>query len=141
MSLAAATKGCAQQPQGHPHLQTENPRGMAPTWPAESDSQAVTQQYHPAESSAAAEASAISHSGHCHELDALAEAVMQLGCSDEAGSTVQVMKPFLPGFVKALSDVQGASRYGTQNDTPIIVADVTNRCLCMLSKQLMVGIS
>ena len=77
---------------------------------AESACQAVTQQYQPAGSAAAMSASSASHLGSCDDLEALGEAVMQQGCCDEV---TNLMKPFLPEFVTALSGVQSASRYGS----------------------------
>lgn len=115
MSLVAAMRAITQQPQRHPHVQPQNSRAALPTWPAGSDSQSVTQQYQPADSSAALQPSTSSHAGRWHELEALAEAVMQQGCLDEEGTAVQAMTPYLPGFVRALSELQGASRYGTKD--------------------------
>ena len=114
MSLVAAIGAHKQQPQGQPHVQPQGSGAALPTWPAGSNSQSVTQQYQLADSSAALQPSTSSHTARWHELEALAEAVMQQGCLDEEGTAVQAMMPYLPGFVRALSEVQGASRYGTK---------------------------
>ena len=115
MSLVAATRGPTLQSQGHPHVQPLGSDAVPVTRPTDSDTQAVTQQYQPVGSAAAVQASNVTHSSSCDELEALAEAVMQQGCLDEEeGTTAQLMKPFLPGVLRALSEVPTASRYGRQ---------------------------
>ena len=84
------------------------------TRPTDSDTQAVTQQYQFVGSADAVQASDMTHSNSCDELEALAEAVMYHGCLDEEGTTAQLMKPFLPGVLRSLSEVPSASRYGRQ---------------------------
>ncbi|DBA71994.1 TPA: hypothetical protein ACH3X2_010737 [Trebouxia sp. C0005] len=111
MNLVAATKGPTLQSQGHPQVQLLSSDAVPVTWPAHSDTQAVTQQYQPVGSAAAVQASNMTHFGSCNELEALAEAVMQQGCLDKEGMTAQLMKPFLPGFLRALSAVPTASRW------------------------------
>ncbi|KAL0037621.1 hypothetical protein WJX77_005190 [Trebouxia sp. C0004] len=110
MTLVAATRGPTVQSQGHPQVQ---PLGSdAPvTWPADSDTSAVRQQYQPVGSAAAVQASNVTHFSSFDELEALAEAVMQQGCLEEEGMTAHLMKPFLPGVLRALSEVPTASRW------------------------------
>jgi len=114
ISLVAATRGPTVQSQGHPQVQRLSSDAGPVTWPADSDTQAATQQYQPVGSAAAVQASDVTHISSCDELEALAEAVMQQGCLDEEGRAAQLMKPFLPGVLRALSEVPNASRYGRQ---------------------------
>ena len=115
MSLVAATRGPTLQSQGRTQVQPLSSDAVPATWPADSDTQAVTQQYQSAGSAAAVQASNVTHSSSFDELEALAEAVMQQGCLDEGGRAAQLMKPFLPGVLRALSEVPTASsRYGRQ---------------------------
>jgi hypothetical protein len=114
MSLVAATRGPTLQSQRHFQVQPLSSDAVAVTWPADSDTQAATQQYQPVGSAAAVQASNVTHLSSCDELEAVAEAVMQQGCLDEEGMTAQLMKPFLPGFLRALSELPTASRYGRQ---------------------------
>ena len=110
MSLVAATRGHTRQSPGHPQVQPLVSDAAPAIRPADSDTQAVTQQYQPVASAATVQASNVTHFSSCDELEALAEAVMQQGCLDDEGTTAQLMKPFLPGFLKAVSEVPGASR-------------------------------
>ena len=136
ISLVAATRGPTLQSQGHPQVQPLSSDAGPVTRPTDSDTQAVTQQYQPVGSEAAVQASDITQFSSCDELEALAEAVMQQGCSDEEGRAAQLMKPFLPGVLRALSEVPTASRYGRQATptaglhTPI--CDFKPVMLCML---------
>jgi len=114
ISLVAATRGPTLQSQGRTQVQPLSSDAVPATWPADSDTQAVTQQYQSAGSAAAVQASNVTHSSSFDELEALAEAVMQQGCLDEEGRAAQLMKPFLPRVLRALSQVQTASRYGRQ---------------------------
>ena len=114
MSLVAATRGPTLQSQGHPQVQLLSLDAVPVTWPADSDTQAVTQQYQPVGSAAAEQASDMTHFSSCDQLEDLAEAVMQQGCLDEEGMTAQLMKPFLPGVLRALSELSTASRYRQQ---------------------------
>ena len=75
---------------------------------AESAYQAVPEQYQPAGLAASMPASSASCVGSCDDREALGEAVMQQGCCDEVTT---LMKPFLPGFITALSEIQSSGRY------------------------------
>ncbi len=114
MSLVAATRGPTLQSQGRPQVQPLGSDAVPATWPADSGTQAVTQQYQPVASAAAVAASNVTHFSSCDKLEALAEAVMQQGCLDNEGRAAQLMKPFLPGILRALSEVPTASRYEWQ---------------------------
>ena len=107
MSLIAAIQHSCYGTQG-PHVQHQGQLAVPSTWPADSDSQAVTQQYQPGGPSAAAAAASMSQPGACQELQGLAEAIMQQGCCDEEGTLVH--KPFLPGLLTTLTHVQHCSR-------------------------------
>ena len=113
MSLIAAFDNPCYGAQGQPHVQHQGQSAVPSTWPADSDSQAVTQQYQPGGLSAAASAASMCQPGACGELDALTEAIMQQGCCDEEGTSVQWMKPFLPGLLKIVTHIQHCSRYGS----------------------------
>lgn len=88
----------------------DQPRGYA-----HSDSQAATQLYHAADTEASLQGCCSSHDDdRCTGVEAVAEAVMQQGCLDEEGRVVQLMKPFLPAALLALTRAQGTSRYSSK---------------------------
>ena len=124
ISLISATKGSSDEStMSQPsQIQPLAAQSAQPTWPADSDSQAVTQQYQPVDSAAATAASrggqpgacmsfSTTEAGPCAELEAVAEAIMRQGCDDEGGALTHIAKPFLPGLLKTLCHVQTLHRY------------------------------
>ena len=128
ISMVAASKGTAEQGQDHGQATAPSPATAQPRWGADSGSQAATQLYSAADT-------ATSMQGCCHGdtessccgVEAVAEAVMQQGCCDEEGRTVQAIKPFLPGALQALSKVHGASRCASL----LYSHQVLSACSCM----------
>ena len=110
ISLVAFTGDCPQHVLGLMHAPAPGP-GQSHGH-ADSDSQAATQLYPAADTAASLQGCCSSHDDdRCTGLEAVAEAVMQQGCWDEEGRAVQLMKPFLPAALLALTRTQGPSRY------------------------------
>lgn len=111
ISLVAFAEGSTQQEQGQEQAPAPGP--ALPQQHGQSDSQAATQLYQAADTTASLHGPCTQdNDGSCIGLEAVAEAVMQQGCCDEEGRAVQLMKPFLPEALLVLTKAQGASRFG-----------------------------
>lgn len=128
ISLVAFTGGTPQHAVEQIQAPAPDPRQLDRH--AGSDSQMATQLYQAADSVAhsavdSAVDSAASLQGcsssegddSCTGVEAVAEAVMQQGCWDEEGRAVQLMKPFLPAALLALTQAH-ACRYASHGVKP-----------------------
>lgn len=109
ISLVANSGGILQQGLGQMQAPAPDPR--QPNRHADSDSQTATQLYQAADSATSLQGCSSSEDDdRCTGVEAVAEAVMQQGCGDEGGRAMQLMKPFLPAALLALTQAH-ASRY------------------------------
>lgn len=121
ISLVAFTGGIPQHGPGQMQAPVPDPR--QPNRHADSDSQTATQLYQAADSAAGSAASlqgccSSEDDDRCTGVEAVAEAVMQQGCGDEEGRAVQLMKPFLPAALLALTQSHACRyfKYGVKPD-------------------------
>ena len=113
ISLVAFTGGIPQHGLGQIQAPAPDPRQADRH--ADSDSQMATQLYQAADTAVESATSlqgcsSSEDDGRCTRVEAVAEAVIQQGCWDEEGRAVQLIKPFLPAALSALTQAH-ACRY------------------------------